>query len=148
MFDDAILGRSEGTITSYLYKCSYFLTWLKKFNHRLVLPATDLTVAAYPSHLKNTSRSDSTVVSSAAAIKWIHGLMNITRNPVDSPLVQQVVSNAKRFLHNPPNQKLPLTLSQLKMVFDNLLRDESTLLELRNACYVCLKYALLFRIMS
>ena len=69
-------------------------------------------------------------MSSAAAIKWIHGLMNITRNPVDSPLVQQVVSNAKRFLHNPPNQKLPLTLSQLKMVLDNLVREESTPLEL------------------
>ena len=145
MVRDAFTGKAEGTVKSYAYRCRHFIRWLHLHQCSVIFPIDDEILAKYLCDLKSRASSDSVVTSAAAAIKWIHALSNTNRNPVDSPVVQQIISGAKRSLHKPPSQKCPLTLSQLHLILDVFAQHDCTTLQLRTACYVALKYALLFR---
>ena len=139
------MGKSEGTINTYLYKCRQFIRWLRSHRYPIKFPIGDEVWAKYLCELKASASSDSVVTGAAAAIKWFHSLANTKKNPVDSPLAQQIISSAKRALHKPPAQKCPLSLSQLQSIIDVFVKHDSTLMQLRTACYISLKYALLFR---
>ena len=83
--------------------------------------------------------------TTAAAIKWLHSLMNVQCNPVDSPIIQQIVVSYRKDLHRPPVQKKPLTFGQLMKILDIFAKEKCSLIQLRTACYVCIKFTLLFR---
>ncbi len=64
-------------------------------------------------------------------------LINAKPNPVDSPIVQQIIVSAR---HKPPNQKEPITLEQVNCIIDKLVGEKFSLIELRTACYIALKF--------
>ena len=142
---DRFNGKAEGTVNSYAYKSWQFIRWLQSHQYPIIFPIRDEVFAKYLCELKSSASSDSTIMSAAAAIKWLHSLSNTKENPVDSPLVQQILASARRSLHKPPSQKCPLSLTRLHSILDAFLHHDSTLFQLRTACYVSLKYALLFR---
>lgn len=145
IFNDAVLSKADGTTIAYLYKCRQFFVWIREVYTNIKLPVQEEIIAAYLVHLKNKTKSENVLTSAAAAIKWLHTLVNAKINPADSPLVQQILISARRQLHKPPIQKEPMTLDQVKRIVDQLGGADNTLLELRTACYVSLKFALLFR---
>ncbi|XP_038064761.1 uncharacterized protein LOC119735134, partial [Patiria miniata] len=142
---DAIFANSEGTVKAYFYKCRQFLSWLESQGIPLMLPISKEVLVIYLSHTKSHSDSDSVLISTAALLRWLHSLVNIKSNPLDSPIIQHVIVSGRRELHHPPVQKQPISLSQVKAIIDLFAGPEASLLELRSACYVSLKYALLFR---
>ncbi len=145
MLLDVIFAKSEGTVMAYFYKCRQFLSWLESQRIPLVLPFSEQVLAIYLSHIKSHSNSDSVLISTAASLRWLHSLVNVKRNPLDAPIIQHVIVSGRRELHHPPAQKQPISLSQVKAIIDLFVGPEASLLELRSACYVSLKYALLFR---
>lgn len=145
IFNEAVLSKGDGTTIAYLYKCRKFFAWIKEMCTNIKLPIQEEVMAAYFVQLKEKANSDSVLTSAAAAIKWVHTLVNAKINPVDAPIVQQILVSARRQLHKPPIQKEPITLEQVKRIVDQLGGADNTLMELRTACYVSLKFALLFR---
>ncbi len=121
------------------------MNWLGHRNILISLPIRDKVVASYLMHIHSNSESDSVIVTAAAAIKWLHSLINIKTNPIDSPIVQQILVSSRKSLHKPPIQKRPLSLEQLKKILDKFAKVDCTLIQLKTASYVCLKYALLLR---
>ncbi len=145
IFYDILFAKANGTITGYLYKCREFFAWIKKLNIPLVLPIKESIIAAFIVNKSKVSNSDSTIVTMAAAIKWLHSIVNITPNPVDAPIVQQLVISERRKLHKPPVQKEPLSLDLVKAIIDKFGHSGCSLIDLRTACYVSLNFTLLFR---
>ncbi|XP_038066816.1 uncharacterized protein LOC119736878 isoform X1 [Patiria miniata] len=145
LLHEAIAAKSVGSCHSYFYKCRQFIKWLVQCKIPMSFPVSEGIVAAYLSHTNSTSRSDSVMTTTASAIKWLHSLMNIKNNPIDSPIVQQLLISFRKRLHHPPVQKDPLSLVQLNQIVDKFAGDDCSLMQLRTACYVSLKFALLFR---
>ena len=145
IFNQAVLAKAHGTVNSYMYNCRHFFNYLKEMQIDIKLPIQDEIIAAYLVHKKNSAKSDSVLTSSASAIKWIHSLVNSKPNPVDSPLVQQIIHSARRQLHNPPVQKEPISLDTVKKVVNKFGGPNNNLMDLRIACYVSLKFSSLFR---
>ena len=105
IFQDALSAKSTGTIASYFYKCREFFNWLQQNHCTLTLPINERIIAGFVSHSISKSKSDSVIVTTAAAIKWLHSLVNSYPNPVDSPLVQNIIMGGRKQLHKPPTQK-------------------------------------------
>lgn len=145
LLHEAIGAKSFGTCNFYFYKCRQFVTWLVGHQISLKFPVSDRTMASYLSHINSTAQSDSVMTTTASAIKWFHSLMDIKDNPVDSPITQQLLISFRKTLHHPPAQKSPLSPDQLNGILEEFARDDCSLIQLRTACYVCLKFALLFR---
>ncbi len=102
-------------------------------------------MAAFIVDKSNLTRSESTIITISAAVKWLHSLLNIEPNPVDSPLLKQIVISQRKSLHKPPEQKAPLTFDHVKAIVEKFANPESSLIQLRTACYVSLMFSLLFR---
>ena len=115
---DLLLSKAEGTITGYLYKCRQFFSWLAEINIPTVLPIRDEIIAAYFADISRRMNSDSSIITCAAALKWLHSLVNSKPNPLDSQIVQQILIAQKRKLHKPPSQKEPITLDLVKNIVD------------------------------
>ena len=139
------MAKADGTLLSYLYKSRQFFAWLSNLQIKIILPIQDKIIAAYLVDIKSHCNSDSTFISTAASLKWLHSLVNSKPNPVDAPIVQQIINSGKKTLHKPPVQKLPLSLHHVKSIIDKFGSPSNSLLELRTACYISLKYALMFR---
>ena len=136
IFQDALSAKSTGTIASYFYKCREFFNWLQQNHCTLTLPINERIIAGFVSHSISKSNSDSVIVTTAAAIK---------NNPVDSPLVQNIIMGGRKQLHKPPTQKEPVTLGQVRKITEKFATPDSLLMQLRTACYVSLSFVLLFR---
>lgn len=145
IFNQAVLAKAHGTISSYLYNCKQFFKYLKELGIDVKLPIQDEIIAAYLVHKKNSANSDSVLTTSASAIKWIHSLINAKPNPVDSPIVQQIIISGRRQLHKPPVQKEPLPLETVQKVVNKFGGPNNNLMDLRIACYISIKFSLLFR---
>ena len=145
IFHDLLLSKAEGTINGYLYKCRGFFSWLKDINIPVVLPIREEIIAAYIADISTSMKSDSTITTTAAALKWLHSLVNTKPNPLDSPVVQQILNAQKRKLHKSPHQKEPISLDLVKLIVDKYATPDSSLMQMRTACYISLKFALLFR---
>lgn len=145
VFADLLMSKAEGTLNNYLYKCRTFFAWLSGINIHVVLPICEEVIAAYIADVSSSMKSDSAIITTAAALKWLHSLVNSKPNPVDSPLVQQILIAQKRKLHKPPHQKEPISLDIVKMIVEKYGNLDSSLMQLRTACYVSLKFTLLFR---
>jgi site-specific recombinase XerD len=140
-----LLAKAESTLNSYLYKCRDFFAWLVAHKIPLRFPVQDTVVAAFIIDKSNLSQSESSIITISAAIKWLHSLLNIESNPVDSPLLKQIVISQRKSLHKPPEQKEPLTIDHVRSIADKFANQESSLIQLRTACYVTLMFSLLFR---
>lgn len=145
IFYEVLFAKANGTITGYLYKCREFFGCVKKQNTPLILPIKESIIAAFIVDKSKETNSDSTIVTMAAAIKWLHAIVNITPNPVDSPIIQQLVISERRILHKPPVQKEPISLNLVKAIIDRFGHSGCSLIDLRTACYVALNFTLLFR---
>lgn len=108
-------------------------------------PADPKILAAFFEGKFEKAKSDSTVLTTSSAIKWLYSLINSKQNPVDSPIVQQIVLSHRRSLHKPPVQKEPLSLEQVKIIVQEFASPDSSLIQLRTACYITLQFSLLFR---
>ena len=128
-----------------MYKCRQFFSWLQDNGLEIILPIRDQIIAAYLVNKMETAKSNNFITSSSAAIKWLHSLVNTKPNPVDSPIVQQIKGSARRQLHKPTNQKEPITLEQVNCMVDKLVGENRTLIDLRTAFSISLKFSLLFR---
>ena len=118
--------------------------WLKELNIVIKLPIQDEIIAAFLVIVRSNTNSESAINSTAAALKRLHSLVNSKSNPVDSPIVQHIISG-RRNLHKPPVQKAPISLEQVKSIIDTFSGPDNKLIDLRTACYVSLKYVLLLR---
>ena len=145
IFNQAVFAKAHSTVNNYLYYCRHFIKLLKDLRIEIQLPIQDEIIAAYLVHKINEANSDSVVTSSASAIKWVHSLVNAKPNPVDSPIVQQILVSGRRELHKPPRQKEPISLEIVKRIVKNVWDTTNNLMDLRIACYVSLKCSLLFR---
>ncbi|XP_022106800.1 uncharacterized protein LOC110987946 [Acanthaster planci] len=144
ILQDIILAKSEGTVNSYVYKCQQFFSWLKVNGVPQMLPVSEPILATYLSHVKDQSNSESVLATTVASLKWLHILINVKINPLDSAIIQHILISGRRQLHQPPVQK-HRSLSQFRIIIDLLTGPDSSLLDLRMACYVSIKYALFLR---
>ena len=141
IFFEVLFAKANGTITGYLCKCREFLAWLKVQNIPLLFPIKVHAIAAFIVHKSKFANSDSTIVSIAAAIKWLHSntqSLGLTSNATTSYISE------RRKLHKPPVQKEPLPFSLVKAIIDRFGQSDCSLINLRTACYVSLKFTLLF----
>ncbi|XP_038073947.1 uncharacterized protein LOC119742012 [Patiria miniata] len=115
-FRDMLTAKADGTITCYLYKCREFFSWLKKLNLPVKLPVREEFIATFIVDKASVSTSDSTIITLASAIKWLHSLVNCNPNPVDTSIVQNVVVSQKRNLHKPPQQKEPISFEIVQSI--------------------------------
>ena len=145
LLQDVIFAKSEGTVRSYLYKCRQFLTWVKSQGLPASLPFSVEVISVYLHQSKLHVTSDSPLITSVAALKWLHSLVNPQSNPLDSPMVQNILISCRRQTHRPPTHKQPISLSQVRDITTLMTGPDSSLADIRTACYVSLKYALLFR---
>ncbi len=145
MFHSVLCAKADGTVVSYLYKCREYLGWLKMHGFSSKFPDNEKIIAAYFEKKFENAKSDSTVITTSSAIKWLYSLINSKQNPVDSPIVQQIILSHKRSLHKSPVQKEPLSLEQVKAIVQKFASPESSLMQLRTACYVTFQFSLLFR---
>merc|ERR1712168_881123 len=99
IFLDTIFAKSEGTVSSYLYRCRIFLSWLGEQCIPPVLPLSEQVLASYLSQTKLRVESDSVLISTAAALRWLHSLVNLRHNPLDSPIIQHIIVSGRRELH-------------------------------------------------
>ena len=72
-------------------------------------------------------------------------MINADPNHIDSPLVQNIILSGRKALHKPPNQKEPITRTQVREIIDTFGQSDCTLMQLRKACYISLSFVLLFR---
>ena len=123
-----------------MYKCIHFFAGLNELNIVIKLPIQDEIIAAFLVIVRSNTNSESAINSTAAALKWLHSLVNSKSNPVDSPIVQHIAISGRRNLHKSPVQKAPISLEQVKSS-----GPDNKLIDLRTARYVSLKYVLLLR---
>ncbi len=81
------------------------------------------------------SLSCSSLVIAHAALKWLHTFVPYhINNPLDAPIVRNVLEAAKRNKANPITKKTPLTSTILKQIIEKHASFGADLKDLRIAC--------------
>ena len=108
------------------------------------LPAKAEHVSLYLCFLLDKRRAS--VVSTAyAALKWIHGLLPIAYNPLDSGLCKKLVDAERRQRPTPISKKTPTSLELIRQIIKVFAKEGATLKDLRTATMSVICFAGLFR---
>ena len=128
-------SRAPSTAKKYLQEIQKFLKWTITHFGKVTIPVTDLTAALYLYNRCNPSLSCSSLVIAHAALKWLHTFVPYRiNNPLDAPIVCNVLEAAKRNKANPITKKTPLTSTILKQIIEKHASSGADLKDLRIAC--------------
>jgi hypothetical protein len=81
----------------------------------------------------------------AALIKWVHGLLPLQLNPLDSSICQNLIEAEKRQRKRPIMKKEPASIELIKFIAARYGYENATLKDLRLAALCVLSFAGLFR---
>ena len=108
------------------------------------LPASLLHVCVYLSFLLDKQKV-SAVSMAYAALKWVHGILPLQRNPLDSTICQNLIEAEKRQRKRPMVKKEPVSTELIKSIVARYGSENANLKDLRLATMCILSFAGLFR---
>jgi len=123
------------------------VTFLNFQTHRGLpgyLPATVVHLSLYLSSLLG-KRKVAAVSTAFAALKWVHGILPVQSNPLDSGLCRHLVEAEKRQRTSAIVKKEPASLDLIKAIISRYGQENATLKDLRVATMCTLSFAGLFR---
>ena len=113
-----------------------------KYFHQVTIPVTGLTAASYLYNIATSSKSSSSTNITHAALKWLHTFIPYhTNNPMDAPIVRNIVEASKQDTAKPITKKTPLTAAIVKKIVEKHASPQSDLLNLRIACICSVGFA-------
>ena len=121
-----------------------FINFQKSKGSSVNLPEEVTNLALFLSSLLHKNTKSATQVA-YAALRWVHGILPIKRNPLDSMICKNLIEAEKRSPHNPINKKEPVDLELIKAIVNNYAKEGCNLKDLRLATMCVLAYAGLFR---
>ena len=102
---------------------------------RVIIPVTDLIAAVYLYNRTTSSASSSSLVVAHAALKWLHTFVPYhIHNPMDAPIVRNILEASKRDKAKPVTKKLPLSSTIVKKIIEKHASRNADLKNLRIAC--------------
>ena len=134
-----LASRAKNTVDKYY---SYFRQWEKwcdQFPEVHPMPANEYQVAIFMSSLIQNGQSSGIVESVFYAIKHFHK-MNLLEDPLKSSLCECIVEAAKRTCKKPTNKKEPISVEQLKQVYEEIGKDKCSLIDLRTFTMMILSF--------
>ena len=128
----------------YVGEVRRFNDFQKSQGRAVCLPAEVTNLALFLSNLLHKNTKSATHIA-YAALKWIHGILPVGRNPLDSPICKNLVEVEERLPHNPISKKEPVDLELIKAIIHSYAKDGCNLIDLRLATMCVLAYAGLLR---
>ena len=107
------------------------------------LPACSLHMCVYLSFLLDKQRV-SAVTMAYAALKWVHGILPLQRNPLGSTICQNLIEAEKRLRKWPMVKKEPVSTELIKSIVARYGSENANLKDLRLASMCILSFAGLF----
>lgn len=131
---------------SYCRVIRKYLVYAKERKLGTQLPFSSLTVADYFMYLKALKVGKGTIISSLAALKWLHSFvpgLNSWNNPLNDDFLGKIMSDLNRNITKVNRQKKPLTGEMVaKIISQSNLTDT---LALRDCLMIAFAYSLLLR---
>ena len=104
----ALRSKSIGTVKKYRAYFGKFEDWCKDHGFLPVIPAKEVTLLLYLSHLVKAEVSLCVLYANLYGIKFAHTI-NGLKDPSDSPTIHHFVEGAKRKLSKPTTHRTPVT---------------------------------------
>ena len=102
---------------------------------RVIIPVTDLIAAVYLYNRTTSSATSSSLVVAHAALKWLHTFVPYhIHNPMDAPIVRNILEASKRDKAKPVTKKLPLSSTIVKKIIEKHANRNADSKNLRIAC--------------
>ena len=139
-----ILYHARAPTTNVIYERAYkkWTQWADRFEEVNNLPADPYHVAIYLTDLAKKAVSFATINIALSALAWAHNLAGID-SPSKSHIVREVVQGIKRKLARPRRPKEPLTIDNIRAIFDILLPESVT--DTRNTALIVIAFYALLR---
>ena len=137
-------ARSHNTEERYKSGFKRWSEWCSKFPEVTVLPANSIHVALFLVSLVQSDRSIHVIQSSFCALKHYHKLACYD-DPTSHSICLNIMEAAKRISQRPTNKKQPVTVSNIRDIYQHIGGIEANLLDLRNFTIILLGFAGFFR---
>ena len=139
-------GRECSTVDSYCRVIRKYLVYARERELGTELPFNSLAVADYFIHLETQNAKKGTIISSLAALKWLHSFvpgLNSWSNPLNDDFLGKIMSNLKRNVQKENCQKKPLTGEMVSRIISQ--SNLTDTLALRDCLMIAFAYSLLLR---
>lgn len=141
---DCFGSRASSTVAKYVKEIRRFFSFESSRFVAPSLPADVARLAEYLSQILD-KKTKSSCQSAFSALKWVHGLLPLSSNPLDSQLCSNLVEVERRLPHNPVKKKEPVDIELIKKICYTYANSSSSLKDLRIATLCVLSFAGLFR---
>ena len=141
---DCFRSRAVSTVKRYMKEVVMFLKFQTDRGLAGSFPATVVHLSLYLSLLLG-KRKVGAVSIAYAALKWVHGILPVERNPLDCGLCRNLVEAEKRQRTSAVTKKEPASPDLIKAIMSRYGKENSTLKDLRIATMCALSFAGLFR---
>jgi hypothetical protein len=134
-------------VKRYIREVVLFLQFQSERGLMCTFPASIVHVSVYFSFLLGKQKVTAARASMAyaALIKWVHGLLPLQLNPLDSSICQNLIEAEKRQRKRPIMKKEPASIELIKFIAARYGYENATLKDLRLAALCVLSFAGLFR---
>lgn len=144
LIQDCFRSRAAATVSRYILEVRQFLTFQKNHGHPVGIPASVAHLALYLSSVLHKKTKCATQLA-YSTLKWVHGILPVCTNPLESMLCRHLVEAEKRAPHKPVAKKEPVDLDLIKAIVEKYASEGSTLKDVGLATMCVLAYAGLFR---
>ena len=139
-------SRAPSTSKRYLQEIKKFFQWIMAHFGRVISLVTDLIAAVYLYNRTTSSASSSSLVVAHATLKWLHTFVPYhIHNPMDAPIVRNILEASKRDKAKPVTKKLPLSSTIVKKIIEKHASRNADLKNLRIACICVIGFSAFLR---
>lgn len=141
---DCFKSRAPSTVKRYIKEVNLFLQFQAHRGLSCYFPTTVLHLSLYLSFLLG-KRKVCVAATAYAALKWVHAILPLHQNPLDSGLCRNLVEAEKRQRTTAVTKKEPASTDLIKVIISRYGQENATLKDLRVATMCTVSFAGLFR---